>query len=86
MIQSMEERRTIRKYTHQVVASDMVNNLLRVAFRASTKGALQLYSVIVTRDAAMKEKLSPAQFNQPTIKTAPVVSTFCADFIRFSQQ
>ena len=85
MIQSMEERRTIRKYTHQDVSSDMLNNLLRVAFRASTMGGMQLYSVIVTRDAAMKEKLSPAHFNQPMVKTAPVVLTFCADFRRFSQ-
>ena len=29
---------------------------------------MQLYSVIVTRDAEMKEKLSPAHFNQPMVK------------------
>ena len=48
-------------------------------------GGMQLYSVIVTRDAEMKEKLSPAHFNQPMVKNAPVVLTFCADFRRFSK-
>ena len=44
---------------------------------------MQLYSVIITRDKEMKEKLAPAHFNQPTVTSAPVVLTFCADFNRF---
>ena len=47
-------------------------------------GNLQLYSVVVTRDAAMKERLAPAHFNQPMVKEAPVVLTVCADFNRTS--
>ena len=45
----------------------------------------QLYSVIVTRDKQMKERLAPAHFNQPMVTGAPVVLTFCADFNRFSK-
>jgi hypothetical protein len=33
----------------------------------------------------MKEKLSPAHFNQPMVKKAPVVLTFCVDLNRFSK-
>lgn len=47
-------------------------------------GNLQLYSVIVTRDDAMKQQLAPAHFNQPMVTGAPVVLTFCADFHRTS--
>lgn len=47
-------------------------------------GGMQLYSVVVTRDAEKKEILSPAHFNQPMVKEAPVVLTFCADFRRFA--
>jgi FMN reductase [NAD(P)H] len=47
-------------------------------------GNLQLYSVVVTRSAEMKERLAPAHFNQPMIKEAPVVLTICADFNRTS--
>ena len=44
---------------------------------------MQLYSVVITRDKANKEKLAPAHFNQPMITAAPVVLTFCADANRF---
>ena len=47
-------------------------------------GNLQLYSVVVTRDGAMKRKLAPAHFNQPMVEGAPVVLTICADFRRTS--
>ena len=52
--------------------------------RASTTGNMQVYSIIVTRDQEMKERLSPAHFNQPMVTEAPVVLTFCADFNRFN--
>ena len=84
MIETVKNRRTIRKYQSKDVSSDLLNNLLESSFRASTLGGIQLYSVVVTRDAQMKETLSPAHFNQPMVKQAPVVLTFCADFNRFS--
>lgn len=84
MIETIKNRRTIRKYQQKDIDPDLLNNLLETSFRASTLGGIQLYSVVVTRDAEMKEKLSPAHFNQPMVKGAPVVLTFCADFHRFS--
>lgn len=81
----MKKRRTIRQYLSQDIAADLLNYLLETSFRASTTGNMQLYSVVVTRDPVMKEKLSPAHFNQLPLKTAPVVLTFCADFRRFSK-
>ncbi len=85
MFETVKNRRTIRKYQSKDIASDLLNDLLETSSRASTMGGMQLYSVIVTRDAEMKEKLSPAHFNQPMVKNAPVVLTFCADFRRFSK-
>lgn len=83
MIDIMKSRRTIRKYTTQDISEPLLNELLEVAARASNTGNMQLYSVVVTRDQANKEKLAPAHFNQPMITTAPVVLTFCADANRF---
>ncbi len=77
-------RRTIRKYTDQDVSEELLNRLMTEAARTQTMGNLQLYSVIVTRSKEMKEKLSPAHFNQPMVKEAPVVLTICADFNRTS--
>lgn len=83
MLENMKNRRTIRKYTAQDLSDTLLNELLDIAARASNTGNMQLYSVVVTRDKANKEKLAPAHFNQPMIKTAPVVLTFCADANRF---
>lgn len=82
---SIKNRRTIRKYTSQDIPEELLNGLLEEACRAATMGNMQLYSVVVTRDAETKKKLSPAHFNQPMVQTAPVVLTFCADFNRFTK-
>jgi nitroreductase len=81
----IKNRRTIHKYKQEDVAATLLNELLEEAFRASTMGNMQLYSVVVTRDHEMKAKLAPAHFNQPMVTGAPVVLTFCADFNRFSK-
>jgi nitroreductase len=84
-MESMKQRRTIRRYQEKDVTPALLNELMGIACRASTVGNMQTYSVVVTRDAAMKEKLSPAHFNQPMVKKAPVVLTFCVDLNRFSK-
>ena len=81
----MKQRRTIRRYQEKDVTPALLNELMEIACRASTVGNMQTYSVVVTRDAAMKEKLSPAHFNQPMVKKAPVVLSFCVDLNRFSK-
>jgi nitroreductase len=85
MIQSMKNRRTIRKYADREVPEELLGELLDVAARASNTGNMQLYSVVITRDKLQKEKLSPAHFNQSMITEAPVVLTFCADANRFAK-
>jgi nitroreductase len=78
-------RRTIRKYERRDLDSDLLTRILIAGTRASTTGNMQVYSVIVTRDRMMKEKLAPAHFNQSMVTEAPVVLTFCADFNRFNK-
>jgi len=85
MIDILLQHRTIRKYSDQPVDDHLLKLILEAGCRASTTGNMQVYSIVVTRDNAMKEKLAPLHFNQPMVKTAPVVLTFCADFNRFNQ-
>lgn len=75
-------RRTIRQYSQRDVDEELLMRLLTDAERTQTMGNLQLYSVVVTRDANQKAQLAPAHFNQPMVSQAPVVLTFCADFRR----
>ncbi len=78
----IKDRRTIRQYRKDEVAEPLLRRLLSEASRTQTMGNLQLYSVVVTRDAEMKHRLAPAHFNQPMVENAPVVLTICADFRR----
>lgn len=85
MIDTILNHRTIRKYKSDNISDKDLEEILNAGIRASTTGNMQLYSIIVTRDNGMKEKLSPLHFNQPMVKQAPVVLTFCADFNRFNR-
>ena len=79
---NIKTRRSIRKYSDKEVSNELLSSLLNDAARTQTMGNLQLYSVVVTRSMEGKEELSPAHFNQPMVKGAPVVLTICADFRR----
>lgn len=81
-MKNLDTRRTIRKYSEQPVSEALLNRLMTEAARTQTMGNLQLYSVVVTRSGAMKQRLAPAHFNQPMVTEAPVVLTICADFHR----
>lgn len=84
-MESLNKRRSIRKYTDKEVNNEMLTRLLRESERTQTMGNLQLYSVVVTRSEEKKRQLAPAHFNQPMVTGAPVVLTFCADFRRTSR-
>ncbi len=84
-MKSLKERRTIRKYKPEDIPAELLNELFEAAFRASTVGNMQVYSVIVTRNPGQKAKLAPAHFNQPMVQEAPVVLTFCIDLRRFTK-
>lgn len=79
------EHRSIRKYKDKKIESDVMEYVLSAAIRASNTGNMQLYSIVVTTDEEVKNQLSPSHFNQPMIKGAPAVVTFCADINRFSK-
>ena len=79
------ERKTIRKYTTEPVDDKLLRDILKMGCRTSTTGNMQVYSIIVTRDPAIKTELAPCHFNQKMITEAPVVLTFCADFNRFNK-
>ena len=85
MTDTLLNHRSIRKYTQDPIPYKILEYILEAGTRASTTGNMQLYSIIVTTDEEIKEELSPCHFNQPMIKQAPVVLTFCADFNRFNK-
>jgi nitroreductase len=79
----MKNRRSIRRYTQQDLPEALLEELFEIASRASNTGNMQLYSVIVNRDRAGRERQAPFHFNQKMVTEAPVLLTFCADANRF---
>lgn len=75
-------RSTIRNYTAQWISDEEIDEMLAAAAHAPTCGGMQLYNVVVTRSDQGKEALAPAHFNQPCLRGASAVLTFCADFNR----
>jgi len=85
MIEQILSHKTIRKYQSLPIPDATIEKILQAGCRASTTGNMQLYSIIMTRDAARKEALATCHFNQPMVVNAPLVLTFCADFNRFNK-
>lgn len=84
MKSALFKHRSIRKFRSTPIPEEMLREILEAATRASTCGNMQLYSLVVTRDAALRAKLAPCHFNQPMVTQAPCVVTVCADIHRFT--
>lgn len=84
MINTILNHRSIRKYKTDPIHPELLREILIAGSRASTTGNMQVYSIIVTTNSTLKEKLWECHFKQDMVKTAPVVITFCADFNRFN--
>lgn len=78
------KHRSIRKFRPTPIPEDILHEILEAASRASTCGNMQLYSLVITRDKSMKQKLAPCHFNQKMVVEAPCLITVCADIHRFS--
>jgi len=76
---------TIRKFKEKDIPDELLHEIIYSGSRASTTGNMQVYSVVVTKDSYMKERLAPLHFSQPVALNAPVLLTFIADFNRFSK-
>ena len=74
--------RSIRRYRPVPVPDDLLTELLDAGTRASSSGNMQTYSIIVTRDRALRERLYEPHMEQSMVLNAPVLLTFCADFRR----
>jgi nitroreductase len=85
MTDTILKHRTIRKYKSDPIPTPILDYILEAGTRAPTTGNMQVYSIIVSTEEEVKNELSPCHFNQGSVKEAPVVLTFCADFNRFNK-
>ena len=77
--------RSIRKYLSEPIPDDMLRQILEAGISASNTGNMQVYSMIVTKDEALRKQLWETHFRQDMVLQAPVHITFCADVNRFGK-
>ena len=79
------DHKSIRKYKEKVIPETDLREILQAATRASNTGNMQVYSIVSTKDPAIKKRLWESHFKQEMVNQAPVVLTFCADINRFNK-
>jgi nitroreductase len=82
VIDTIRRHRSIRQYKPDPVPQDVLTEILEAGVRTSSSGNMQTYSIIVTRDKALREQLYAAHMEQHMVLEAPLFLTFCADFHR----
>jgi nitroreductase len=82
LFETIHGHRSIRRYKPDPVADDLLDRVLRAGTRASSSGNMQTYSIVISQDRGMREKLFWPHMEQEMVRQAPVVLTFCADFRR----
>ncbi len=84
MIKEIAQHRSHRRFRSDAIPEDVMREMLEAAVRASNTGNMQVYSIVVTSDKELLQRLAPCHFNQPAAQ-APAIITFCADVRRFSR-
>lgn len=82
MLELAQSHRSIRSYTSKAIDRQLLDELLLAGLRSSSSGNMQTWSVVVTEDAAQKQRLYRAHLEQKMVLEAPIVLTFCADLHR----
>ncbi len=81
-LELIRHHRSIRRYRPDPIPNDLLTEVLDAGVRASSSGNMQTYSIIVTRDRALREQLYEPHMEQEMVLDAPALLTFCADFRR----
>jgi FMN reductase (NADPH)/FMN reductase [NAD(P)H] len=82
-IQTLMNRKSIRKFTNQSVPEDVKQIVLDAAMQAPSAGAMMLYSIIEVEDQTLKDTLAESCDHQPFIANAPWLLLFVADYQRW---
>lgn len=84
MIDTILNHRSIRNFKEQEIDEAILNQILEAGIRASNTGNMQSYSIIVTTQKILKEKLWKIHFKQNMVLSAPLILTFCSDYNRIN--
>jgi nitroreductase len=78
LLDCMQKRRSVRKYSSKDVSDEMVGKILQAATFAPSAGNVQPWFFYVCRNTEKKKKLTMASSGQGFVAQAPVVIVVCA--------
>ena len=77
--EAAETRRSIRRYTHDPVPREDLEEILRLVGLAPSAWNIQPWRFVVVQDPEVKQKLSEAAHGQRQVSSAPVVLVLYSD-------
>lgn len=77
-LQDLNWRYAAKRMNGRQVPDAVLQNILEATRLAPTSYGLQPFDVIVVKDAELREKLSPAMYNQPQVKEGSALIIFAA--------
>jgi len=82
IMQLLRSHRSIREFTDQPVADDLINEIIRCGQSAATSSNLQATTVIRIRKDATRREIARVAGDQQYVVTAGAFLVFCADLHR----
>ena len=82
VLDTLNKRVTIRLFTDEPIADDLLDSILEAARRSPTSSNMQTYSIIVVKNPEVKKQLAVLAGNQKHVEVCPVFLAFCADIYK----
>ena len=82
IINLLQRHSSVRHFTSQPVAPEMLRAIIKSGQCASTSNHIQAYTIINIRDQAKKNRLAELSGHQTYVADCPVFLVFCADLKR----
>ena len=79
----LRSHRSIRRFKTDPIEPELIERICADAIQgSSSSGNLNTFALVLTEDPARKAKLCALHYEQPMIRQAPLLITFCADVHR----
>jgi len=85
IVELMEQHRSTRAYVDRPVPDEVLDAIVRAAWRAPTSFNAQEVSIVVVRDAEKRRRIAEIAGGQPWIVQAPVFLTVLIDYFKTAQ-
>ncbi|MCU7816856.1 MAG: oxygen-insensitive NADPH nitroreductase [Candidatus Thiodiazotropha sp. (ex Rostrolucina anterorostrata)] len=81
-MKSLNQHRSIRKYTDKPISESMLRMLITSGQAAASSSFIQAYSIVQVNDSDNRSTIAEAAGGQPWIKNAVALLVICADLYR----